>query len=54
MYDRDAVARELQERLGVRVVAKAPPTQDSASAGMVETAIRHMKEKGANTGDCRA
>ena len=35
------VIRELKERFGVR----APPTYDSASVGMVENAIKQVKEK---------
>ena len=42
---RDAVIRELKERLGVRAIAQAPPKYDSASAGMVENAIKQVKEK---------
>ena len=33
---RDAVAKELKERCGVRVIARAPPKHGSAFAGMVE------------------
>ena len=42
---RDAVIRELKERFGVRAIAQAPPIHDSASAGMVENAIKQVKEK---------
>ena len=42
---RDAVIREMEERFGVRVIAQAPTKYDSASAGMVENAIKHVKEK---------
>ena len=49
---RDAVIGELKERFGVRGIAQAPPTCDSASAGMVENAIKQVKEKDANLGDC--
>ena len=42
---RDAVIRELKERSGVRAIAQAPPKYDSASAGMVEKAIKQVKEK---------
>ena len=42
---RDADAKELKERCGVRDVAQAPPPYDSASAGMVEKSIRQVKEK---------
>ena len=42
---RDAVIRELKERFGVRAIAQAPPTHDSASAGMVETAIKQVQEE---------
>ena len=42
---RDAVTRELKERFGVRSIAQAPPKYDSASAGMVENAMKQVKEK---------
>ena len=42
---RVAVIRELQQRFGVRAIAQAPPKYDSASAGMVENAIKQVKEK---------
>ena len=42
---RDAVIRELKERFGVRAIAQAPPKYGSASAGMVENAIKQVKEK---------
>ena len=42
---RDAAIRELKERFGVRAIAQAPPKYDSASAGMVENAIKQVKEK---------
>ena len=42
---RDAVIRELKERFGVRAIAQAPPTCDSASASMVDNAIKQIKEK---------
>ena len=42
---RDAVIKELKERFGVPAVAQAPPKFDSASAGMVENAIKQVKEK---------
>ena len=42
---RDAVIRELKERFGVRAIAQAPPKYDSASCGMVENAIKQVKEK---------
>ena len=42
---RDAVIRELKERFGVRAIAQAPPKYDFASAGMVENAIKQVKEK---------
>ena len=42
---RDAVIRELEERSGVRAIPQAPPKYDSASAGMVEDAIKQVKEK---------
>ena len=42
---RFAVIRELKERFGVRAIAQAPPECDSASAGMVENAIKQVKEK---------
>ena len=42
---RDAVIRELQERFGVQAIAQAPPKYDSASAGMLENAIKHVKQK---------
>ena len=42
---RDAVIRELKQRCGVRAIAHAPPKYDSASAGMVENATKHVKEK---------
>ena len=42
---RDAVIKELKERVGVRALAEAPPTYDSASVGMVESAITLVKEK---------
>ena len=35
----DAVIREPEERFGVRAIAQAPPTYDSASGGVVEKAI---------------
>ena len=43
---RDAVIGELKERFGVRGIAQAPPTYDSASAGMVG------QGECANLGDC--
>ena len=43
---RDAVIKELTERSGARAIAEAPPAYDSASsAGMVENAIKSVKEK---------
>ena len=42
---RDAVISELKERFGVRAIAQAPPKYDSASAGVVENAIKQVKEK---------
>ena len=42
---RDALIRELKERFGVRAITQAPPKYDSASAGMVGNAIKHVKEK---------
>ena len=42
---RDAVIRELEERSGVRAIAQALPTYDSASGGVVENAIKQAKEK---------
>ena len=42
---RDAVIRELQERFGVQAIAQAPPKYDSASAGMLENAIKQVKQK---------
>ena len=42
---RDAVIRELLERFCVRAIAQAPPQCDSAPAGMVENAIKQIKEK---------
>ena len=42
---RDAVIRELKDRFRVRAIVQAPPQYDSASAGMVENAIKHVKEK---------
>ena len=41
---RDALIRELKERFGVRAIAQAPPQYDSASSGMVEKAIKQVKE----------
>ena len=41
----DAVISELKERFCVRAIAQAPPKYDSASAGMVENAIKHVKER---------
>ena len=46
---RDAVSKELEERFGARAIAQAPPKCDPASAGVVENAIKHVKEK--NAGD---
>ena len=37
--------RSFKERFGVRATAQAPPTYDSASAGMVENAIRQKRER---------
>ena len=48
---RDAVIRELKERFGVRAIAQAPPKYDSASAGMVENAIKQVKEQVRTLGD---
>ena len=42
---RDAVIRELKERFCVRAIAQGPPKCDSASAGTVEDAIKHINEK---------
>ena len=42
---RDAMIREAKERCGVRAIAQAQPKYDSASAGMVENAIKRVKEK---------
>ena len=42
---RDAVMRELKEHFGVRAIAQAPPKYDSASAAMVDNAIKQVKEK---------
>ena len=42
---RDAVIRQLKQRFGVRAIAEAPPKHDSASVGMVENAIKQVKEK---------
>ena len=42
---RDAVIRELKERFGVRAIAQAAPEYGSASAGMVENAIKQVNEK---------
>ena len=42
---RDAVIRELKERFGVRAIAQAAPKYGSASAGMVENAIKQVNEK---------
>ena len=42
---RDAVIRELKERFGVQAIAQGSPKYDSASAGMVENAIKQVKEK---------
>ena len=39
---RDAVAKELKERIGVRTIAQTSPKYDSASA--VQNAIEHVKE----------
>ena len=52
LASRDAVIRELKERFGVRAIAQAPPTYDSASAGMMENTIKQIKGECANTGDC--
>ena len=49
---RDAVIRELKERFGVRAIAQAPPTYDSASAGMVEKRHQTGQGKSAILGDC--
>ena len=40
---RDAVISE-KERFGVRAIAQAPPKYDSAPAGVVESAIKQVKE----------
>ena len=37
--------RSWKERFGVRAIAQAPRQYDSASAGMVEIAIRQIKDK---------
>ena len=42
---RDAAIRELTELFGVRAIAQAPTKYDSASAGMVDNAIKQVKEK---------
>ena len=42
---RDAVAKELKERFGVRSIAQGPRTYDLASDGMVENASRQVKGK---------
>ena len=34
-----------EERFGVRAIAQAPPKYDFASAGIVENAIKQVKEK---------
>ena len=49
---RDAVIRNLKERFGVGAIAQAPPKYDSASAGMVENAIKEVKGEISNPGDC--
>ena len=36
---------DLKERFGVRAIAQAPPTYDSATAVVVENAIKQVKEK---------
>ena len=41
---RDTVIRELKGTFCVRAIAQAPPKYDSASAGMVENAIKQVKE----------
>ena len=41
---RDAVIRELKERVGVRAIAQAQPKYDSASGGKVENAS-HWEKK---------
>ena len=42
----DAVIRESCRKVfGVRAIAQGPPKYDSASAGMVENAIKQVKEK---------
>ena len=42
---RDAVIRELKEHFGVRAISQAPFKYESASIGMVENAIKQVKEK---------
>ena len=42
---RDAVIKGLKVRFGVRAIAQASPKYDSASAGMVENAIKLVMEK---------
>jgi len=42
---KDAVAKDLRERFGVRVITQATPKYDSASAGMIESGIKAIKEK---------
>ena len=40
-----AVARELKEQHGIRVIQQNTPKYDSASAGLVENAVKQVKEK---------
>ena len=42
---RNAVIRELKERFGFRAIAQGPPEYESAPAGIVENAIKQVKEK---------
>ena len=40
-----AVARELKEQQGIRVIKQNTPKHDSASAGLVENAVKQVKGK---------
>ena len=48
----DVVITALKERFGVRANPQTPPKYDAASAGMVDTAIKQVKEKVRTLGDC--
>lgn len=42
---RDAVAKELKEKFGIRAIPQGPPKYDSASSGFIESGIKAIKEK---------